>query len=74
MGGDTVVAKPSVHFTEWRGVCISGVLIILSIIMEIAFRTERIVCIIVDGHISGVSGRRRSTVVPDCNKIHSHSE
>ena len=32
--------------------------------MEIAFRTERSVCIIVDGRISGVSVRRGSTVAP----------
>ena len=31
--------------------------------MEIAFRTERTVHIIIDGHISGVSVRQGSTVV-----------
>ena len=56
MVGDTVGAKPSVRFI-WNsdsGGRISGVLIICKS-LEMAFRTEQCVHIIVDGHSSGVT-------------------
>ena len=68
MGRDTVGAKPSVRFTEYRGVRISGGSIACKH-MEIAFRTERSVRIIVDGRISGVSVRWDSTVFQSHNTV-----
>ena len=59
MGRDTVGAKPSVRFTEYRGVRISGGSIACKH-MEIAFRTERSVRIIVDGRINDFRGVRRA--------------
>ena len=46
MGRDTVGAKPSVRYTEYRGVRISGGSIACKH-MEMAFRTERSVRIVV---------------------------
>ena len=61
MGSDTVGAKPSVRFTEQRGVRISGVPTVCES-MEIAFRTGQGIRIIADVRFSGVSARRGSTV------------
>ena len=61
MDNDTVWGKPSVHFTEWQGVCISGGLFVCKP-MKMAFQTKQSVRIIVDGNISWVSARRGSTV------------
>ena len=59
MGGDIVGAKPSVYFTEYQGVRVSGHLIMCTCkSMEMAFQTEQSVRIIVDGCISGMSVRR----------------
>ena len=52
MGCDTARAKPSIHFMDSRGVCISGSLLI-SKSMEMVFRTEQSIRIIIDGHIQG---------------------
>ena len=64
MVSDTVGTKPSVHFTRNSdlGGHISGILIVQKS-LKMAFRTEQSVCIIVDGHILGVSVRRGSTVL-----------
>ena len=62
-----VGAKPSVRFTEW--------VLIICKSMEIAFQTERSVRIIVDGRISGVSGRRiplQCLVHIICIHTHTH--
>ena len=56
MGGHTVGAKPSVRFTEKRGVRISGGMFVCKS-MKMAFRTEQSVC------FSAVPTRRGSTVI-----------
>ena len=72
MGGDTAGAKPSVHFTDWLGICISEGLFVCKS-METAFRTEQSVRIIIDGWISRLSASRGSTVVVLLYKVHPTS-